>query len=55
LLDLEVPGRRLEVSHQVILREVAGRQIGHHKMPMPQVIPPKRLLIGEWSPSGIAT
>ena len=42
------PGRRLEVSHQVILREVAGRQIGHHKMPMPQVIPPERLLIGEW-------
>lgn len=48
LLDLEVSGRRLEVSHQVILREVASRQIGHQKVPIPQVIPPERFLIVEW-------
>ena len=48
LLDLEVSGRSLEVSHQVTLREIARRQISHHKVPITQVIPPERLLIGEW-------
>jgi hypothetical protein len=48
LLDLKVAGRSLEASHQVSLREVTGRQMGHHKVPIPQVIPLERLLIGEW-------
>lgn len=46
LLDLEVSGRSLEVSHEVSLREIARRQISHHEGSIAKITPSNRLSIG---------